>query len=59
MKILWTTQIFCAVMAAPVLGADMQREIDHLMQFVENTECQYERNGKFHTGKEAAEHIRN
>ena len=45
-------------MSASAFGADMQQEIEHLLQFVERTECQYERNGKLHSGKEAAEHIK-
>jgi hypothetical protein len=57
-KILWATPLFCSVIATPVWGADMQQEINHLLQFVEHTDCQYERNGKMHSGKEAAEHIK-
>ncbi len=56
--ILWMTPFFFAVIAGPAFGADMQKEIDHLLQFVENTECQYERNGEMHSGKKAVEHIR-
>lgn len=41
-----------------VFAATMQQEIDHLLKFVEQTDCQYERNGKRHTGKEAVEHIK-
>ena len=44
--------------SVPVFGSDMQNEIDHLLTFVENTECQFERNGKFHTGKDAVGHIK-
>lgn len=36
----------------------MQSEIDHLLLFVENTECMFERNGTSHSGKEAVEHIK-
>ena len=32
-------------------------EINHLLSYVESTECKYERNGTMHTGAEAAEHI--
>ena len=42
-----------------VRGANMQQEIDHLLQFVEHTDCKYERNGKSHAGPEAVEHIKN
>ena len=58
-KILWATPFFSTIMAIPVFGADMQQEIDHLLQFVEHTKCHYERNGQLHSGKEAAEHIKN
>lgn len=37
--------------------ADSQQEINHLLKFVETTNCNYERNGKQHTGQEAKEHI--
>ncbi len=33
-------------------------EINHLLAFVKDTNCTYERNGKSHTGVEAVEHIR-
>ena len=35
----------------------MQAEILHLLRYVKNTKCQYERNGSLHNGLEAAEHI--
>ena len=57
-KIRWTTQFFCAALAAPLFAAGINEEIDHLLQFVEHTQCQYERNGKMHSGREAAEHIK-
>lgn len=34
-----------------------QEEINHLLKFVSETKCQYERNGTMHSGKEAKEHI--
>ena len=37
--------------------AKMQSEINHLLNYVKSTECQYERNGTFHQGPEAAQHI--
>ncbi len=36
----------------------MQSEIAHLLNFVKNTKCEYERNGKKHNGKDAAKHIK-
>lgn len=38
--------------------AATQDEIDHLLNFVAATDCQYERNGTMHTGAEAVKHIR-
>ena len=34
-----------------------QQEIQHLLEYVKLTDCQYERNGTHHTGMEAVEHI--
>ena len=34
-----------------------QNEIDHLLGFVANTACQYDRNGTIHNGPEARDHI--
>lgn len=33
-------------------------EIEHLLNFVENTHCQYVRNGTEHSGKDAVHHIK-
>ncbi len=37
--------------------AATQAEINHLLSFVQNTNCQYERNGSFHNGQDALKHI--
>ena len=37
--------------------ASTDNEINHLLNFVASTDCQYERNGTLHTGQEAVEHI--
>lgn len=50
--------IFTSIISAPVFGSEMQNEIDHLLAFVENTECQYERNKKLYSGKDAVKHIK-
>ncbi len=42
---------------APTADADTQLEIDHLLNFVAQTSCMYERNGHLHSGKDAREHI--
>jgi hypothetical protein len=42
---------------APVVQAGMQDEIQHLLQFVENSGCEFERNGTIYDSKEARAHI--
>lgn len=37
--------------------AGTQQEIDHLLDFVTNTSCMYDRNGTIHDGPEARGHI--
>lgn len=37
--------------------ADTQQEINHLLDFVAKTSCQYDRNGTIHSGLEAKDHI--
>ncbi|PKF62038.1 hypothetical protein CW745_08030 [Psychromonas sp. psych-6C06] len=37
--------------------ADTNTEIKHLLNFVEKTDCNYQRNGTSHNGAEAREHI--
>jgi flagellar biosynthesis regulator FlaF len=39
-------------------NAGSKEEINHLIKFVQQTECTYERNGDMHTGIEAVEHIK-
>jgi hypothetical protein len=38
-------------------GEQLQSEIDHLMDYVRNSDCQFIRNGKAHKSDEAVEHI--
>lgn len=42
---------------AQSINPSLHAEIQHLLNFVASTECQYERNGSFHNGEEAVEHI--
>ncbi|MCV6620908.1 MAG: DUF5329 domain-containing protein [Cellvibrionaceae bacterium] len=55
--------LFVMVLAIGVVPADAseptksQQEINHLLVYVKSTNCQYERNGKRHSGKEAVKHI--
>jgi hypothetical protein len=48
--------IVMMMLASSALAND-QNEINHLLDYVKNTTCQYERNGKMHSGKEALKHI--
>ncbi|MCF7502318.1 DUF5329 family protein [Vibrio sp. L3-7] len=57
------TLFLCGLMASQLLSlnyalASPQQEIDHLLTFVESTQCKYERNGAIHNGPEAAAHIK-
>lgn len=47
---------FLLVPAYPAL-ADMQGEIQHLLQYVEDTACEFERNGTVYDSKQARAHI--
>lgn len=38
--------------------ANTEDEIKHLLRFVEETDCSYERNGRIHDGRDAAKHIK-
>ena len=49
--------ILALVLIAGSAFADTQAEIDHLLNFVANTSCQYDRNGTIHDGPEARDHI--
>lgn len=42
----------------PAMASTMQNEIDHLLSYVENSRCQYVRNGTAYSGDKAARHIR-
>ena len=45
--------------ALPVVAGDkqMQAEIDHLITYIQNSNCKFIRNGKAHSSDEAIEHI--
>lgn len=47
---------FISIISFSVL-ADTKAEIDHLISYVKNTNCMYERNGDKHKGSKAAKHI--
>jgi len=49
--------VLALIIALGSAVADTRQEIDHLLSFVEQTPCTYERNGTFHNGPEARDHI--
>jgi len=50
--------ILCCVIPVPVFASDMQTEINHLLVFLQNSECQFERNGKIHSANDTAAHAK-
>jgi hypothetical protein len=56
LKINIAVLLFLIVLPASAV-ASVEGEIKHLLNFVKKTECKYERNGTFHNGVEAANHI--
>ena len=42
---------------ASIALADIQGEIQHLLQYIENSGCEFERNGTVYDAKEARSHI--
>ncbi|GLP96234.1 DUF5329 family protein [Paraferrimonas sedimenticola] len=56
MKLQFLTSILLTISVFSV-QANTQAEIEHLLDYVRSTDCQYERNGTMHTGAEAVKHI--
>ena len=50
--------IFICIISVPVFASDMQSEINHLLAYLENSECQFERNGRMHSGKDTVSHVK-
>jgi hypothetical protein len=50
------TAAFLLAMSSSVLAA-MQDEVQHLLQYVENSGCEFERNGTVYDSKQARSHI--
>lgn len=46
-----------ALTAAPATQPQMQREVVHLLRFVEESGCQFNRNNTWHNGKDARLHL--
>ena len=57
MKSLLKALIVVTTLMATFAMAGSQQEIDHLLNYVESTPCQYERNGTLHNGRMARGHI--
>ena len=55
-QILKTMALAMALLAGGALAGTLE-EIDHLLDFVANTSCKYDRNGTIHDGPEARDHI--
>lgn len=49
---------FCMAWQPNASLADMSSEIDHLIHYIETSDCAFIRNGKSYGGQEASEHIR-
>lgn len=57
LKISLLSFAFTYAISVHAFASDIKNEIDHLLAFVENTTCQYERNGVLHVGSDAVKHI--
>jgi hypothetical protein len=58
MKKIIIVSILCLIVGpAAADGEHMQAEIDHLVQYTQNSDCTFIRNGRAHSPKEAVEHI--
>ena len=45
------------LVALPAVLADVQTEVGHLLQYVEDSRCEFERNGSVYDSAEARSHI--
>jgi len=52
--LLWGIMVFCPCTS----HADMGQEIEHLLQYIDTSDCTFIRNGKSHDSIEAGKHIR-
>ena len=51
--------VWCVALLYPLLShADMVKEIDHLLAYIDTSDCAFIRNGKRHDSREAGTHIR-
>ena len=54
---LWGAPLFADPALAPVVSP-AEVEIQHLLELMENSSCQFFRNGKVYTGAKASQHVR-
>ena len=57
MKSLLPLIFLLPIMATADVPAEQSAEVDHLLNFVGETQCQIKRNFSYHTGKEALAHM--
>jgi len=48
----------CIVLHPCPLQAGTEAEIDHLLRYIESSDCQFNRNGTMHDSQDAGKHIR-
>ncbi len=49
--------VLTMILLAGVAVADTEKEINHLLEFVAASPCQFDRNGTIHNGPEARDHM--
>lgn len=57
MKLTWAALVLLAFASPAGADAGTEQEVAHLLQYIEQSECVFARNGKEHGGDEAREHI--
>jgi len=58
MKIIIIIFVLCFFAMTAVAGnGQLQAEIDHLIKYIQGSDCKFIRNGKAHSSEEAVEHI--
>ena len=63
MKRVTCASLLAMLLAAGIVSADVateqEAEVDHLLNYVKTSPCQFQRNGEIHDGIAAESHIRN
>ncbi|MEM7009549.1 MAG: DUF5329 family protein [Thermodesulfobacteriota bacterium] len=53
------TLVFSGVLKSSAdVPASQKPEVEHLLEFIESTQCEFERNGKKYSGERASKHIK-